>query len=421
MADDEHVAPQPTNYNDWNLNLAGIPGPQGATGPASIPEAPNDGYLYGRHALGWSSGGTLSGPLTLTAQTPALALNKAAGAYANNFYGATAGVNRWLMQMGSGGPESGSNAGSDFGLYRCNDAGALIDTVLSITRAGGVAYFGGQVNVNQNNLIGDAQLVVQCPPPASGGGACRIEYNFGNVRMWKTGVASNGHFYISDETGGAVLMDMPTVNGGNIVFSSLGITTSLGISAGNSSWCYGNGFEYPSLGGGNFFAFTWDGGGTPMAILYVDGGGASYWIANGSDERLKADIAPTQYDCLAAVNQIDLWEFRWKDHHIPGEPVYDPDAPLVPCGFVAQRLHDQFPHLVQRGDSHQDRLLTRAEREERRQQRGVDAEGRDNPATPDDINLVWDIEKNNTMALLVGAVQQLTQRVQALEAQLAAR
>jgi len=31
-------------------------------------------------------------------------------------------------------------------------------------------------------------------------------------------------------------------------------------------------------------------------------------------------------------------------------------------------------------------------------------------------NFMWDIEKNNTIALLVGAVQQLTARVETLEA-----
>jgi Pectate lyase superfamily protein len=45
-------------YDSWSINVAGEPGPQGEVGPTGptgpVPEAPNDGTLYGRRNLGWA-------------------------------------------------------------------------------------------------------------------------------------------------------------------------------------------------------------------------------------------------------------------------------------------------------------------------------------------------------------------------------
>lgn len=68
----------------------------------------------------------------------------AAGIYGYN--GITTPLPRWFVQLGDGGVESGSNAGSNFGITRYNDAGAAIDSPFSINRASGVASFGQSVN-----------------------------------------------------------------------------------------------------------------------------------------------------------------------------------------------------------------------------------------------------------------------------------
>ena len=57
MSDNE-VTPR-VNYSDWNINLAGQQGQQGAT---SIAEAPNDGQLYGRKSLAWALAASSGGP-----------------------------------------------------------------------------------------------------------------------------------------------------------------------------------------------------------------------------------------------------------------------------------------------------------------------------------------------------------------------
>ena len=55
--------------------------------------------------------------------------------------GQTNGSNRWGVLVGDAAPESGSNAGSDFAIYRYNDAGAFVDGPLVISRATGVVSF----------------------------------------------------------------------------------------------------------------------------------------------------------------------------------------------------------------------------------------------------------------------------------------
>jgi hypothetical protein len=59
----------------------------------------------------------------------------------SNIFGATGANLRWELMLGNGSAESGSNAGSDFGLTRYTDAGAGIDIPFSINRANGQATF----------------------------------------------------------------------------------------------------------------------------------------------------------------------------------------------------------------------------------------------------------------------------------------
>ena len=90
-----------------------------------------------------SVAGNLTGNLSVTAGT-----NTAAGPVSVNgpsgvarlFRLLTAGVLRW--QIGANQTaESGSNVGSDFGIYRYTDAGAFIDAPISIARSTGVVTF----------------------------------------------------------------------------------------------------------------------------------------------------------------------------------------------------------------------------------------------------------------------------------------
>lgn len=89
--------------------------------------------------VGFSTGSVTLGSLGASV---GLSLSKTAGANIASITSFTGGSARWQMQLSNGAVESGGNAGSDFALYRYNDAGAVIDTALSISRSNGYIYSG---------------------------------------------------------------------------------------------------------------------------------------------------------------------------------------------------------------------------------------------------------------------------------------
>jgi hypothetical protein len=98
------------------------------------------GELQGRLA---TTGGTLTGNVTINKSDPTFIANKSSGA--SGFWGQTNSVNRWQIAAGNGVSESGSNVGSDFGIYRYADNGSLLSLALGINRATGTATFSGAV------------------------------------------------------------------------------------------------------------------------------------------------------------------------------------------------------------------------------------------------------------------------------------
>ena len=127
----------------------------------AVPTA-SDGAALGTTALPWSdlflaSGGVLNwanGDVTLTHSTgaltttgnlsinkanPTIIVNKSASGGLNFIAGLTNGLNRWGIELGGIGAETGSDAGSAFALDAYSDAGSYIDTPINIARASGGA------------------------------------------------------------------------------------------------------------------------------------------------------------------------------------------------------------------------------------------------------------------------------------------
>jgi hypothetical protein len=149
----------------------------------------------------------------------------------------------------------------------------------------------------------------------------------------------------------------------------------------------GIGLQTP-IGGVHRYAFHWNGN----AYIMVDNSTGWLLLTNQCDERLKQDIAPTRFDCLAAVEKIPLFEFRWKDNSQPGDikPVASTPETLIPIGLVAQRVQEVAPSLIVKPPA---------------------------PPTPAASSAAsMQIEPNAMFALLIGAIQQLTARVEQLEA-----
>jgi hypothetical protein len=88
---------------------------------------------------------TLLGDLTLSKASPVIKLSKAASGQDAQVQGLTANSPRWIMSFGNASAETGANAGSDFQLTRCNDAGTVIGAPLIINRATGAAGFGSGI------------------------------------------------------------------------------------------------------------------------------------------------------------------------------------------------------------------------------------------------------------------------------------
>jgi hypothetical protein len=86
------------------------------------------------------SGDTMTGALNFVGAFPGINFNRTTPDPAM-IASQRNGKARWTMQLGTGAPESSGNVGSDFALYRCDDAGAVIDSPLFINRKSGDAAF----------------------------------------------------------------------------------------------------------------------------------------------------------------------------------------------------------------------------------------------------------------------------------------
>ena len=165
-------------YNDGNSSqwvpASNMPGPQGATG-ATGATGPNWTVGSGLTLTGSTlslttpalplTGGTLTGPATIaTAGDAVLNLQKASGAFSNNILAFTGATPRWLVQFGNEALESGSNAGSDFGIHRYSDAGTYVGQVLSIVRATGTTTFSGATVVSGSALLNGQVMVANASP-----------------------------------------------------------------------------------------------------------------------------------------------------------------------------------------------------------------------------------------------------------------
>jgi hypothetical protein len=91
------------------------------------------------------SGDTMTGDLNIANADPVLTLSKAASGNLARINGMVGNLARWSIDLGGALAESGANAGSNFNIWRYNDAGAAIDQPLSIMRATGQWRFGSSV------------------------------------------------------------------------------------------------------------------------------------------------------------------------------------------------------------------------------------------------------------------------------------
>jgi hypothetical protein len=261
------------------------------------------------------SGGVLTGNLNLapTSGSPAFVVNKSSGTTgaANNFWGQTAGSQRWNLSLGDQVTESGSNAGSNFSLTNFSDTGVALGTALNIVRATSLATFSGQIVCISGTI--------SCQAAAAAGG------NANYAMLNSAGVATGFCFYNTS----AGQLTLTNINGG------------------------GSAFLDPS---GGFFV---NGGAAKP------GGGA--WV-DSSDARIKITLGDYEPG-LDEVVQLRPIVYAFKGNDTPtadpgasgpqGRVPYDGAVPFPGSfhyqaavdrtpfvGFVAQELETVFPDMV---------------------------------------------------------------------------
>jgi hypothetical protein len=390
-----------TGNGQWvvtlNLGTAGPVGPEGPLGPVGpqgpvgpvgpqglIADAPSDNTAYLRSDAGWESGGTLTETLNVTAPATGLVqINIASSDQSGNWIGGYTGppaaaTARWWLGLGDGTPETGGNVGQDFQIQAAADDGTYLGNYLIIDRATAEATFNGYVT------SAAGLFYTQAPTAAD------------NCHYWFLDPAGNtaGILYWLQSSNQMILQQQSS--GGSISIDASGYFNTTGPSnfySGNVLLeYYGLSYRGMAYGSASFIGFGWSTIIAGTVSVSIDNGGAAYAIANASDERMKEGIAPSTFDCLSTVLKFPLKQFRWKSY-----PEGDPwrlkearaarDAPVIPVGMIAQQIHEIFPEGVRKGDDHDDHL-----------------------------GVVWDFDRNAMISLLIGAVQQLTKRVEELEA-----
>jgi hypothetical protein len=109
------------------------------------------------------AGGTLTGPLGGTTATFSgdivgnlRIVNDLPATSAKQVIGRSAGSNRWVMNLGAGGTESGGNVANDFVLASYADNGSFLAQPLSIERKTGIVTI---PNLNAPQAIGDNRII----------------------------------------------------------------------------------------------------------------------------------------------------------------------------------------------------------------------------------------------------------------------
>src|SRR4029078_429020 len=115
------------------------------------------------------TGGTLTGVLTVanmvsinSATTYAqLVMSKAPGGTAKQILGYTGNSVRWALHLGDTTAESGASTGSDFSLFRYDNAGTSIGRSFSVSRANNSMTVDGLLNC-VGQLWSNAGRVISC-------------------------------------------------------------------------------------------------------------------------------------------------------------------------------------------------------------------------------------------------------------------
>jgi hypothetical protein len=196
-------------------------------------------------------------------------------------------------------------------------------------------------------------------------------------QLWLAGAVGSGNGNLSGDASN-IAMQLPTGNGTYSFLNNPGTAILTLAGATQHATFYGDiavngpGISYSNSLGANDFAFGWNG----ALWSYVGGTQVGQIQFVTSDARLKTDIAPMAADCLGVIGQIPLYQFDWLPVEV-GEEVWQ--RPHWSCGFTAQDIAGLIPEAVT------------------------------------DSGETLGVDLMPLVAHLIGALQQLTVRLEALE------
>jgi len=283
-------------------NQPGPPGPVGPTGPAGQTWTVGSGLSLSSNTLSLTTpalplaGGTLGGALTIApaSGTADVWLNSATAG--TRVLGLKAGAPRWVVNLGDGTTESGSDAGSALTVERFSDAGAYLAAALTINRATGNATFGGSVT-----MAGALALSGSANPQLYQSGNYSVLSANDTATLNRVIMVGNAadptNYYrntthsIADQTGSNVLLTLTLASqifGGGGVVSGSPTGGAKGAGSINAVTVYGNN------------------------------------VVLTSDADLKRDIEAMP-PCLGLVRAIEPKAYRWKPLPEP-EPIPGPDG-----------------------------------------------------------------------------------------------
>jgi hypothetical protein len=298
------------------------------------------------------AGGTLTGNLTFSYGNPTVVLNSQASGQNHSITGSVNGLNRWSINLGNATAESGSNAGSDFDIYNCNDAGAIIGTALRINRANSTATFAGGIYTSGLTIdpsTGNAALAL-IGPGANGAsdiyGQKAVGVGRWLMRLGDGGTESGGNvgsnFVIYNYAdNGTTILGVPLAIQRATGQVAIGVAQGGGFSggsyAGQASMSMGStyGFVFSaqrnSAGGGSIPHVFLNTSGASVGNIIIGDSGTSYNTA--SDVRLKENIASFT-NGREIIDRLQVRSFDWRETHQRG------------IGVIAQEAIEVYPDAV---------------------------------------------------------------------------
>jgi hypothetical protein len=268
---------------------------------------------------------------------------------------ATAGLSRWFLRA-DGVAEAGANAGSDFQLYACTDAGGIIDIPISIVRAAGGAVTMARPLTLASTLTVAGRAAFNYSSGVSGS-VMYIDGSAGaGTKITLTYYSGVGDFTIQDHLGAPILTLVEATKAatfGGAVGIGVAPVYTLHVQAGAPNNFLAAFLNTHATGpNGLYIAYTavspnaasnyfiqCDDSTTFRFLLYSNGGIGNYSAnnVNVSDERLKTMGATLDGDAWSEkFAALDVRQFKYLDQ------THD-DWNL---GMSAQHLESIAPELV---------------------------------------------------------------------------